>query len=277
MAAVRAQTPARIRYTWIDARCVDGPLDLAQVGFQRDLFLTGDLPGDDPVDDPGEDEGLLLTFETQLERDGCRTLMLWDAERRADGDGHEYRFRAWPAVVLPAPRVCGVEEHGARAGRITVDGDILTLAVEGSAFCRGFDVFFRFKRTTDRPLSPRDVILRYVAQFNRQDAQAVTELFAPGAVVSEPFSPVSRGSLAEHRGRAAIFSWHADAFASNHWSAMRLVSLDAGEKPGQFRLRWEYMDNLLRRPLQGEYRLQVGERGIERADMTVQDGGEVAR
>lgn len=215
---------------------MDGPLELAQIGFARELVVES------------TDRGLLLIFDSEIERDGCSKLMVWDA-LPSGSDG--FVFEAFPAVTLPADAVCGVDEHGLRKGRLTVQGDALRLRVQGSEFCRGLDVDFGYRKVPDRAPSERDILRRYVALFNRRRAPELTSLFAQRATLVEPFSRAAFGVPARHEGRAAIARWFARAFAGSRWSAMRLLEIRPGSLPDSWLMEFQYMDSELSAPFRG--------------------------
>lgn len=255
LAFADAEFPQATRYLWTAAECVDGPLELAQLGFSRELFVSRRAKG-----------GWLLTFDSELERDGCSELMVWDAVPTVAG-ASELQFRGLPAVTLPAEVRCGVAEYGRPLGRMTLAGETLQLQVRDSNFCRGLDVRFRYRRVAPRELTAAEVIRRYVALYNRRAVPELLALFAEDATLVEPLSQATDGRATQHRGRAALRGWFEQAFASAEWSALRLLDLRPGEEPGVIVIDWEYMDPDLAQPLTGQTRFLVGAGQIHVADL----------
>lgn len=246
------------RYLWVDARCSDGALDLAAQGFERELFLR-------PAG-----AGYELTFVSRKGAQGCREFAIWSARPDRDAEGQaRFAFVAWPEVVLPADRVCDPQEDGLRRGELQISGEMLTLSLQRSGYCRGFDVYFRYRKVPLRSLRAAEVVQKFIALYNSRDAAAVASLFAAQGVLTEPFSQSVGLGVARHEGRLAIERWLAEGFAANTWSAMRLQELRPEGDPGAFVAIWEYMDSGLAEPLVGQTRFVVGDSQIFVAELQV--------
>jgi len=226
------------RFRWVQTRCVDGPLDLAPLGFERELFTEV------------RNNRVMMTFDTRIPRDRCEALLAWEAQY--DPGRGLWAFLSPGRVSLPVDAACGVDETSVEAGMLGLSGDELEVLTFRSPWCRGFDARARYRRVRPRPLAERDQIRRYYAQFNRRDADALARLFSADGVLVEPFSRTSDGTMKRHVGRDAITAWYAQAFASTAWSWLRLRDLhQAGENGETWVAAWDYMDGALAEPIEG--------------------------
>jgi len=227
------------RWTWVEAECNDGALDLARLGFEREFTL-----------DLREDEGsLLLTFDTELVTAGCSATSVWLA--RPAGDAELWQLEPQAVVSEPPDGECGARERDATLGTLRMSSDVFEIVTHRSSWCRGFDARFVYRRAPPRRLSPRDVVVRYVAHFNRGDASAVADLFVDSGALVEPFTRTDDGNYKRHEGRARVQDWYENAFRSAPWHALRLLSLSSGAETGHLIAQWEYMDPHLSEPLSG--------------------------
>lgn len=225
------------RFVWLEAECSDGSLDLARLGFERELTL-------------GVGKGTLrLTFDTELATEGCASTAVWLAKPAE----HSARWRFEPEAVVPWPPAlkCGAEEREAVEGELRLSDDLLEVVTRRSNWCRGFDARFVFRRAEPRRLEPRAVVARYAAHFNRADADAIAQLFVETGSLVEPFSRTDDGNYRRHEGRSAVRDWYAAAFTSTPWLALQLRAIEPGREAGQVVASWEYMDARLASPLHG--------------------------
>lgn len=231
------------QWTWLDARCSDGALQLGSLGLERTLTVE-------------VTEGALrLTHESQLVTERCRVLDVWSA---APGTSAElWSFVPEASVTLPAEVECGPAETESTDGTLRLHGDVLEIVMRRSAWCRGFDARFTYRRSQPTPLTPEGLAARYVAHWNRGDAAAIAHLFIEQGSLIEPFTRTADGRYARLTGRQAVQSWLARAFASSRWQAMRLLSVERSGGEGQWRFDWEYIDDRLAAPLRGRNLLVV--------------------
>lgn len=227
------------RWTWVEAECNDGALNLARLGFEREFTL----------DVRGREGTLLLTFDTELVTAGCSATSVWIA--RPAGDAELWQLEPQAVVSVPAEGECGARERDATLGTLRMSADVFEIVTQRSSWCRGFDARFVYRRAPARRLLPRDIVTRYVAHFNRGDANAVAGLFVDSGALVEPFTRTDDGNYKRHEGRARVRAWYANAFASAPWHALRLVALAPGAEAGHVIAEWEYMDPHLSEPLVG--------------------------
>jgi hypothetical protein len=241
------------RWSWVEAECSDGPLELGRVGLDRELDLS--------VSERGIVE---MVFETELATEGCYASAEWSGKPMRDG---LWRFKPRALVTLPPDVECGAVDRETKRGSLEVVGDRLEMVTHGSAWCRGFDARFVYRRAPARRLSDKQVAIRYTGAFNRRDAARMAGLFAEHASLVEPFSRTDDGNYLRHEGREAIRTWYADAFASVPWLAMRLTAISPGDSPGHLIADWEYMDPGLAEPLRGRNLLVIAAGEIFEAEV----------
>ena len=232
------QLPERSYYRWVSAQCVDGALDLARQGFERTLLLES------------VGSGLRFTYETRLAQPTCESTEVWSI--RPDKASGLWLFSPDADVHLPPDAACGAPvpvESG--RGLVVVYGDTLEELRFNSPWCRGFDVRFIYHRAPPPAPSPRELVRRYMASWNRRDARALSELFATNGALIEPFSLSQDGLPARHEGRAAIARWSQEAFTSVPWLAIQLRDVEMLDERGQVLALWRYFDPKLAEPLMG--------------------------
>lgn len=233
-----SSTPASAkaeRYTWVDAYCSDGTIDLAAVGFER------------IVDVERRKDRVLLTYETALATQGCSSTSVWTARRQDELYAYALEPEAW--VELPAGATCGVQERAPVLGELHFAGDTLEIVTQRSPWCRGYDAHFIYRATPALELESRALALRYVAHFSRGDASALAALFESHGTVIESFSASADGQATRHEGRAAIRAYFERVFTSARWHAARLIALTPGDEPNVIIADLEYMDSELQEPL----------------------------
>jgi hypothetical protein len=225
------------RFTWASAECSDGPLDLARLGFEREVELSV------------REGALFMTLDTEVITDGCTSTSVWQVVPASDPALWKLTPRA--LVTLPPSAECGAKEREPQNGSLHLSGDSLEIVQHGSTWCRGFDARFVYRRAPARRLAPRELIARYVAGWNLRDPRVLAGLFVDGGSLVEPFTRTDDGNYARHEGRDALRAFFAQAFASVPWSAMRLLAIEPGTTEGHFTAEWEYMDPVLSEPLRG--------------------------
>ncbi len=223
------------RWTWLSAQCIDGGLALDPLGFERSLR--------------GEQRGkrLLLTYDTVLVEPACVSTEVWTLTPVV---GDQWWFNPEARVALPADNSCGAREDAGRQGVLRMNGDTLEEIHFGSAWCRGFDVRFAYRRTTADQLSAEEVVRRYLAHWNRRDPRAVASLFASDGLLVEPFTRSKDGAPVRHQGRASVEAYLTDAFATTPWLAMQLTGIEV-RTDTQVTANWQYMDARLAEPVEG--------------------------
>lgn len=232
-------------YVWVDASCSDGPIDLAAIGFERS------------VDVEKRGKAMLLTYDTALATEGCRSTSVWTAEPGAKLYLYQLRPEAavsWPmrnarAEETAAGAMCGAQEREAVPGEIHKAGDTLEIVAQRSPWCRGFDAHFIYRSAPAPELPAEGLVARYVAHFSRGDAAALAGLFEQRGALIESFSASADGQPTRHEGRAAIQSYFERAFAGASWHAARLVSVTQGDDANVITADLEYMDSELSEPL----------------------------
>ena len=231
------------RYVWIDASCSDGPIDLAATGFERTV----------EVEKRGK--AMLLTFDTSLATEGCRSTSVWTAEPADKLYLYQLRPEAWVSWPMrnadPQAKatVCGAEERAAVPGEIHIAGDTLEIVAQRSPWCRGFDAHFIYRSAPSVSLAPEALVARYVAHFSRGDAGALAGLFEDHGALIESFSASADGQPTRHEGRAAIQAYFERAFAGASWHAARLVAFTQGDDENVIIADLEYIDSELQEPL----------------------------
>jgi hypothetical protein len=238
------------RYTWVDAHCSDGEIDLASIGFERTV----------DVERRGVDEqhALLLTLNTALATEGCRSTSVWTARRQDELYVYAMEPEAW--VELPGTphaagfaaasgTTCGVEEREPVLGELHFAGDTLEIVTQRSPWCRGYDAHFIYRAMPALELEGDELVARYVAHFSRGDAAALAALFESHGALIESFTASRDGQPTRHAGRAAIRAYFERVFTSTRWHAARLIALSPGDDANVIIADLEYMDSELQEPL----------------------------
>jgi hypothetical protein len=226
----------RARFIWVSAQCVDGVLDLASSGFERNLITEVRGPA------------LRFTYDTKLARPDCVSTEIWSLTPASAG---QWTFQPEAQVSLPADVTCGANADASGLGVLGLNGDILEELRFSSPWCRGYDVRFVYRRVPDAVLSRDQIIRRYAAHWNRRDPAAIAGLFAEHGLLIEPFSWSADGTPVRHEGRNDIERWLTKAFATTPWSAMQLAGVETLDEAGQALAVWSYFDARLAEPLAG--------------------------
>jgi hypothetical protein len=263
VAKVKAPLLHDSQWTWLDARCSDGALELGSLGLERTLTVEV-VQG-----------ALRLTHESELSTEGCRVVDVWSAT--PGGSADLWRFLPEVAVPLPAEAECGPRETEPVDGTLRLRGDVLEITMRRSAWCRGFDAHFTYRRSEPRELTPEGLAARYVAHWNRADPVAIGELFVDEGSLIEPFTRTADGRYARHTGRDDVRRWLARAFTSTSWHAMRLLSVERTGADGQWTFGWEYVDDRLSAPLRGRNLLVVAGGEIFETEVQLMTDPQVAR
>lgn len=225
------------RWLWVEARCVDGHLPMAEIGFERELRVDV------------RDGAMSWTYDDALPARGCVRTSVWTASEMADAEG--LRIDPEAVVTLPADATCGAVADAPLHARVRRAGTSLEVVEEGSPWCRGLDARFTYRRAPAAQLDAGAIARRWVAHFNRRDPDAIVRLFSEGGSLVEPFSATEDGGHLRHEGHPAVRAWLASAFATTPWLAMRLTSIEPLDAGGGLAARWEYMDAHLEEPLHG--------------------------
>lgn len=228
---------AGARWTWLTTQCADGAIDLNEVGFER--TLTSEVRGNT----------MSFTYDTALAEPACIATEIWSV---VPGTERRWRFTPDARVVLPVGASCGAAHREPRPGvlRLSWDGNTLEETQLGSAWCRGFDAKFLYRRVTPEQPSVDELVRRYVAHWNRRDASAVARLFSSEGLLIEPFTKSPDGAPVRHEGRANVEAWLANAFETTPWLALQLTGIEL-QADNLALATWSYMDARLREPLNG--------------------------
>ncbi|HEX7480919.1 MAG TPA: nuclear transport factor 2 family protein [Polyangiales bacterium] len=224
------------RWEWVSSACVDGPLDLAKLGFERSLRIEA------------HGSSLRFSYDTRFAQPACAATEVWTL---APEPGGQWQLTPEALVKLPADAPCGAFEPSVGHGVLRLSGDSLEELRFASPWCRGFDARFVYRRLPAAALDPLELVRHYVAHWNRRDASAVAALFSEQAVLIEPFSRSQDGSALRHQGREQLRRWYAQAFASTPWLGMGLQDAQALGDSGEVLASWRYMDPRLLAPLRG--------------------------
>ncbi|MCG8555638.1 MAG: nuclear transport factor 2 family protein [Proteobacteria bacterium] len=194
--------------------------------------------------------GALFVYDQ--ESTGCaRTAIdaLQRKGRRDDPAGWVLEQQA--EIVLPPGAHCGGEQAPLRFADLSLSQGALELHVLGAARCGGLDARLVYHKTGPALLGDEQLIRHYAAHFNRRDAGAIARLLATAASLREPVAAPDSALPRRHDGRAAVRRWHASAFASVPWLALRLLRVDRSAGDGRYLADWHYMDAALSEPLRG--------------------------
>ncbi len=224
------------QWHWVAAYCTEGPLDLASRGYSSTLRIAQAGASID------------LVYDSAYVEDGCQqTIIQRVSPPEARGD---LRMEELARVAVPSTTACFGQPEPPRPGELRRDGRRLEVLVQRSRWCGGFEVRMVFEPMQPTFLGDEEIARRYVAQFTRGDADAISSLFADTGSIVEPFTVTTTGDPYRHDGRAAVRTWFAEAFSGTPWRAMRILGFDHGER--QLVMRWEYMDPRLADPLPGQ-------------------------
>ncbi len=233
LAGTTPVTPAiaQSRWTFVEGTCTEGTMDI-----QPDRVATVRV----------DDEGLLLIFDQQVGE--CTETI---AQRFTPGEQPDDEW----AMVEEARIRLGTCEHPPEAERRPADlrmrGRFLEYYVQRSVRCNGLEVKMVFAPAPPTEPSDEQLLRHYALHFNRRDARAITELFSDAGSLVEPFNRTADDQPMRHDGKAQIYAWFQETFASTPWLALKVVRITAGQTPGAWTMDWHYMDPRLDVPFGG--------------------------
>jgi hypothetical protein len=231
------------QWRWVEAHCTEGALDLEARGFAQRLRI--------------EQEGtaLVLTYDQVFATEECAQTVVQRVSPPATPG--ELRVEELTRVAVPSTPACVGQPEQVRPGEVRRAGNRLEVLVQRSNWCRGLEVRMSYEPIAPRLLDDAEVVRRWVAHHTLGDADRVAALFAPTGSLLEPFTETMTGDPYRHDGREAVRGWFVEAFASAPWRAMRVLSMEPGDRPSTMALEWEYMDPRLAQPLRGRTRFTL--------------------
>jgi hypothetical protein len=226
------------QWRWVEAHCTEGPLDLQARGFAQKLRIQQD------------GESLLLTYDQVFATEQCVQTVVQRVSPPSEPG--ELVVQEIARVAVPSTPACFGTPEQTRPGEVRrVGTNGLEVLVQRSNWCGGFEVRMVYQRVTPELLTDEEIVRHYVAHFARGDAEHVAQLFAETGSLLDPFTITETGDPYRHDGRDAVLAWLREAFAGVPWRAMRVLSIEAGERPHTILLEWEYMDPRLAQPVRG--------------------------
>ncbi len=229
------------QWRWVEASCTEGPLDLASRGFSSTLRIEEDGPA------------LNLTYDVAFVNEGCQQTVVQRVSP-PEGTG-ELRMEEIARVAVPATASCFGQPEAPRPGELLREGRRLSVLVQRSRWCGGFEVRMTYEPMGSTQLGDEEVARRYAAEFSRGDASRIADLFAETGSVLEPFTVTPTGDAYRHDGREAVRHWFEESFSGTPWRALRITALEHADN--QLVMRWEYMDPRLSEPLPGRNRFTI--------------------
>lgn len=231
------------QWSWVEAHCTDGPLDLREREFSEVVRV-------DAVDD-----GLLLTRDQSIDGD-CQRTLVHRARRREE---RKWTLMEETRVFSPATESCEGRPDPDRPGEVRLNGEFLEVLVQRSvAWCSGFEVRMVYAPREPKHLEPEALARHYVSELNRRDPAAIAELFSEAGSVVDAYQRTAASTALRLEGRPAIASWFEQFFSGTEWSTVQLQSVEVEQGGQQVVARWKYMDPRVEEPLEGETRLTVG-------------------
>lgn len=231
------------QWSWVEAHCTDGPLDLRERDFSETLRV-------DAVDD-----GLLLTRDQEIDGDCSRTIV----QRALRREERKWTMMEETRVYAPSTEACEGRPDPDRPGEVRLNGEFLEVLVQRSvAWCDGFEVRMVYAPREAKHLEPEALARHYVVELNRRDPEAISELFSEAGSVLDAYQRTAASTARRFEGRAAISGWYQSFFAGTEWSTLQLKSVEVKENGQQVVAHWMYMDPRVDEPLEGESRLTVG-------------------
>ncbi len=231
------------QWTWVEAHCTDGPLELRERDFSETVRV-------DAVDD-----GLLLTRDQNIDGDCVRTVV----QRALKREERKWTIMEETRVYAPATEECEGRPDPDRPGEVRMNGEFLELLVQRSiAWCNGFEVRMVYAPRETKHLDAAELGRHYVLELNRRDPKAIAELFSAAGSVLDAYQRTPASTALRFEGREAIAAWYEAFFAGTEWSTMQLESVEAKKGGQQVVVHWKYMDPRVEEPLEGESRLTVG-------------------
>lgn len=225
-------------WTWAEAACTEGPLDLASRGFAATMHVVEEAGG----------TILLVQDHTYADVDCALTIVTRVSPPTTPG---ELRMEEIARVAVPSTPECFGQPEPPRPGEVRRAGRRLEVLTQRSRWCGGFEVRFAFDPAMPRMLSNDELARHYAVYFSLGDADALARLFAEVSSLAEPFTTTTTGDPYRHDGREAVRQWFADAFAGTSWRALRITGMSPGATAHEVSMSWEYMDSRLAAPITG--------------------------
>jgi len=221
-------------WRYVESACTEGSPRFIDEGFERTVDVYADS------------EGLLLVYDHQL-GESCRETVVQRSKPGAESE------EAWSMVEEARVHQgeCPTDPEPDRPGDVRRRGDFLEVYVQRSNWCNGLEVKMVYAPADRAAFEGEELIRRYAAHFNRQDAARITALFAANGSLVDPFTRTPTDQPMRYDGQRAIYEWFEEAFANTPWLAMRVTGIEAGPAPGAFTMSWEYMDPRLDVPFGG--------------------------
>ena len=226
-------------WSFAEAECTEGPLDLASRGFAAQLHVVEEAGG----------SLLLIQDHTYADVDCAQTIITRVSPPTTPG---ELRMEEIARVAVPSTPECFGQPEPPRPGEVRRAGRGLEVLVQRSRWCGGFEVRFAFNPAMPRMLSNDELARHYAVFFSLGDADSLADLFAEVSSLAEPFTTTTAGDPFRHDGREAVRQWFADAFAGTSWRALRITGMSPGATPHEVSMSWEYMDSRLAAPINGQ-------------------------
>lgn len=230
-------------WSWLEAHCTEGPLDLSGRGYAADLTVHQD-----------ESSGaMLLVTDHRFEAEECVQTVAMRATPPSSGP--DWQMREVARIAVPSTDQCYMRPEDTRPGTVRRSGQLLEVLVQRSRWCNGLEVRMVYAPRDDDTLTPDQIVRHYAALYTVGDADELAGLFTDVGTLLEPFTRTDTGDPYRHEGRDSVRRWYAEAFASAPWRAMRITEIESGETEAgaaSRTVRWEYMDPRLAEPLPGE-------------------------
>ncbi|MBN1654077.1 MAG: hypothetical protein JXA30_09895, partial [Deltaproteobacteria bacterium] len=243
------------RWSWVEAECIDRPLDLFDRGFEQELRVET------------RNQGLLLTFDNSFMSEGCEQTIIMAATPALEAGRWQIVEEA--RVALPLDEACFGRPEKVRPGIVRLSGELLELIIYASDWCRGFDVRFAYRSVPNAPLTDHQVMRHYAAHFIRRDPRSIARLFAQTGSLIELSAPPADAEPPRHEGRQAVEAFFQRIFASTRWLAFRLIALEKVKAPGNYMATWDYMDAGLEKPFSGRNLFILAEGEIYQTEVQI--------
>ncbi|GEM_PF-2011460 len=221
----------RTYWSFVEATCTEGEPHHIDESFRRTVDISAD------------DQGLLMTYDQSI-GDDCRETIVQRARPGAETD-QEWQMREDARVHVGE---CPTDPEADRPGDVRRRGEFLEIYVQRSNWCNGLEVKMVYSPAQRAEPTGEELIRRYAAHFQRQDATRITRLFAAEGSLVDPYTRTPTDQAMRYDGQAAIYGWFQETFANTPWLAMRVMEIEEGPAPGAFTMNWQYMDPRLDNP-----------------------------
>lgn len=241
---------AGTQWHWLRAQCTEGPLDLAQKGFQQVLRVRPAADGFVLVYDQTFNGTPTASAAEPPPATACKQTIM---QHVIVGAGREWQVREEARVTVPATPECEGTPEDSHPGEVRRRGSDLEVLVQRASACGGFELQMVYAPAAVTPLSEEELVRHYVAYINRKDVTGVVDLFSDVGSLVESFSITEDGNPLRHDGHEGVANWFAQAFGSVPWVAMKLTSVEPdAANAGHWKARWQYMDPRLENPIEGQ-------------------------